>query len=396
VRVGAALFVLTAALVACVPPPQSGGIVVLPGATERLLVAMRYGYLGAGDAKAPARVRRVESREDLPAGAAASARLGDWLLENGAVVAIVADVDGSPRGGQLVDLIHRRGGTDGLARVETLVGERRLRYTSAKSGNDDTTGSAYLQVTGHPEGEPGFEIVTRYDIAPELAGVVFHTSFKLGGHPPHGAVAVGDGLFFPEGTAKIVTGSRDVASFGREASYALEPLGETPFVVTATESGAALGLAPELVTTEAPEEPFTYSRMLSLLDRPDDVALATVRASAGGRAVGEVELEIVPVPRRVDNVIQGGSVLFQAAGAEPPLRMPLQGSLRAGDRHLARLPAGKYRVSFEGGGFRSSAPTAIDVAARVLTPVHVEARREAPSPEPPPPREEPAADVPHD
>src|SRR5262249_35230424 len=155
---------------------------------------------------------------------------------------VIGAVDGSARGGKILDLALRPRAVDGLGRVEAIVGERRVRYTSAKEGSDDTTGAAFLQVTGHPEGDASFEIVTRYDVAPGLTGVVFHTSFKIAGRSfggamdgeNHGAAAgvrapigVGDAVSFPEDAAlQITAGARDVAAFGPDASYALEPLGD--------------------------------------------------------------------------------------------------------------------------------------------------------------------------
>src|SRR5262245_47746485 len=153
---------------------------------------MRMGYLGIGDVKPPAQVRRALAREDLPVGPTAAGRLGDWLIENRSITVVVADVDRSPRGGHIVDMARAPARIDALGRVDTIVEGVAVRYTSVKSGTDDVTGTAYLQVTGHPEGDPNLEVVTRYDVAPDLAGVLIHTSLKPAGRTLPGGIAIGD------------------------------------------------------------------------------------------------------------------------------------------------------------------------------------------------------------
>lgn len=392
-RLAALVFAAAAvSATACAAPVQNGGVIVLPGAMERLLTAMRLGYGGMGDAKAPARVRRAIAKEDIPAGSASTGRVGDWLLETHAIVAVVADVDGSARGGQLVDLVRGAGGVDDLGRFETVVAGRRVRYTSQKTGSDDATGTAYVQVTGHPEGDASLEVVTRYDLAPELAGVVIHTSIALRGRTVAGFLGVGDVVTFTEGATRITASPVDVAAFGTHASYALSALGEPPFVGTSAAASATLGVGAELVATATPEDPFIYSRMISVLERPDDVALATTRASAVGRPVGEVEIEVVPLPRRAGHAIAGGRVVFRRAdGTDMPLALPIAGSIRPGDRRVAKLPTGRYVVTFESEGYRSLGSEPIRVAARVLTPIRLEARRESPQPAAAEPEPTPAA-----
>src|SRR5688572_11794911 len=96
------LGLLVSLAVGCAAPQQSGEITILPGAAERLMLAMRMGYGGAGGAKPPARVARLTTLDERPAGAAARGKVGDWVLENATVTVVVSDVGGE-RGGQLVD-----------------------------------------------------------------------------------------------------------------------------------------------------------------------------------------------------------------------------------------------------------------------------------------------------
>jgi hypothetical protein len=377
VRARSTLLLVLVALVvivgACAAPRQSGGIIVLPGATQRLMWAMRMGYGGVGGAKAPARVRRATSREDLPTGPAAGGRLGDWLLENGTMTAVVANVDRSARGGHLVDLARAPARIDELAGVETLVADGRVRYDSAASGHDDMTGSAWLQVTGRMVAAPNVEVVTRYDVAPDLRGVVMHTSLKLPERPLSGAIAIGDQVSFAR-TVRVAGSPVDVAGFGATAGYAIEPLAEPPFVVHSATSSASIGLAPELVVVDEPDVPFIYSRVVGLLDRPDEVALASARATVAGQPLGEVALELVAMPRKPGAAVTAGKFLFRRAGsAEGPLELPLVSTMHPGDRRMALLPAGKYSVDFEGEGHRSRRTATVTVAPRVISPIRVEA-----------------------
>ena len=350
---------------------------------------MRMGYAGVADAKPPARVRRVSSREDLPIGAGATGRTGDWLLENESITAVVADVDRSLRGGHLVDMARVPGRFDELERLDTIVSGLGVRYQSLKTGTDEVTGTAYVQVTGHPEGVPDFEVVTRYDLAPDLSGVLVHTSLDLRGRTIAGALGVGDAVSFRGRSTRIVTGSADLAAFGADASYALEPLAEPPLVLAQAGSGGTVGLSPEFVVTTSPEEPFIYSRVVAMLERPDDVALAVTRASASGQALGEVDVDVVALPRKLGLSIAGGKLLFHRAGSlEKALELPIGASIRPGDRQLAKLPVGRYEISFEGGGYGSDRPTIAEVGPRVLTPVRLEVRQL------PPPNAPPSTDTP--
>src|SRR5204862_7205184 len=96
----AALLVLAAG---CGAPVQRDALVIAPGAGARLAIAMRYGYGALKDVPRPAEVRRAVTPEQLLEGPGATGRLGDWVLENGGVIAVIARPDGTARGGKLVD-----------------------------------------------------------------------------------------------------------------------------------------------------------------------------------------------------------------------------------------------------------------------------------------------------
>jgi len=289
------------------------------------------------------------------------------------MTAVIADVDGKGRGGHLVDLARAPARVDELTSIDTLVGQDRVIYQSITSGSDPATGSAWVQVTGRMVSQPAVEVVTRYDAAPEVRGVVIHTSLKLPARPLAGGIAIGDRVTFAQ-NVKAIGSPVDLAGFGESTGYAVEPLAEPPFVVQSGQgSGTAIGLPPEMVAVDEPEVPFIYSRVVALLDRPDAVALASARATVAGQPLGEVELELAVMPRKPGNVVAGGRYLFKRAGSEePPLELPIASSLHPGDRKTALLPAGKYAVDFEGSGHRSRRATQVTVAPRVLSPIRVD------------------------
>ncbi len=70
---------------------------------------MELGYRGVGDVKPPATVHRIVSNDDLVGGAGATGKRGDYVLENGSLVAIVSNIDGRGRGGELVDVARMAG-----------------------------------------------------------------------------------------------------------------------------------------------------------------------------------------------------------------------------------------------------------------------------------------------
>src|SRR6185295_19850764 len=90
---------------------------------------------------------------------------------------------GGPSGGQLVDLARRKTRVDDLGRFDVRVLGSAVRYDSLQNGFDDATGAAYIQVSGHPEGHPGVNVTTRYDVGIELDAVVVHTQVQ-GFEPP--------------------------------------------------------------------------------------------------------------------------------------------------------------------------------------------------------------------
>ena len=364
----AAVLVVTTA--ACADPLQQGGVIVLPGATERLLLAMRLGYVGIGDVKAPARAFRVTTESELLPGRSATGRVGDYRIENQTLAVIITGIDGGPRGGKIVDLARSNGGAvDAIEAMETIVDGRPVRYTSLKTGDDQATSAAYVQVIGHPEGRPEIEVSTRYDLAPELETVLVHTSITTQTQL-EGPVAMGDRLRFAAG-AEVISKPSYVAGFTKDTAYAFQPLVdlEAPphLLLEAAPGQASMGLGPESV----PPGVFVYSRMLAALERPDSLALACTLALASGDILGEVELSVVATPLK--RPVVAGKFVFLGEGPDAqPLELAVTDTLRLGDVTSAKVPAGTYSVSYRGPGNRTRVPAKVVVKRKQLAAVRVD------------------------
>jgi hypothetical protein len=294
------MFLASTAL-GCVVPRQSGEILVLPGATERLLIAMRMGYAGAGEATAPARLERAVLDEQLPAGPAAAGRLGDWVLENDRVIAVVTRVDGTLRGGRLVDLTGGDAAHDGLEGFELRIAGHAVRYDAASTGRDDTTGAVYVEVSGRVEGLPGVAVSTRYDVAPALPAVVVHTQVRgLGLELRETPGWISDRLRFtgagrlelgsaPSGTATSELAPGHAAWLADRASYVLRPLSESPLWIEPNAEAsdrASVGLASAVT-----DEPLLYSRIVAPLADPSPEGLAAALERLEGREAPALPIE---------------------------------------------------------------------------------------------------------
>lgn len=302
-RASAALGLLlsSAAGLACGAPLQSGEILVLPGATERLIVAMRMGYAGAGEAVAPARLERAVLDEQLPTGASATGRLGDWVLENDRVIAVVTRVDGTMRGGRLVDLTLGDAEHDALERFELGVAGRAVRYDAASTGRDETTGAVYVEVSGVVEGLPGVVVSTRYDVAPALPAVVVHTQVRglgeglrdtpgwIADHLRFGGAGRLELAAAPEDAGPSELAPGHAAWVAERLSYLLRPLSESPLWLEpelGAPQRASVGLA-----TSTPDEPLLYSRIVAPLADASPDALTASLARLEGREPPALPLE---------------------------------------------------------------------------------------------------------
>lgn len=347
---GLALLAAIVLLSACAAPAQNGGVFMAPGAAERLTLAMQMGYIGFDREMVPGQVRRARLQDQLPAGEASSGRLGDYVLENGHVVASVTAIDGTLRGGRLVDLARKPAVVDGLELLDLQILGRSVVYDSLKTGFDETTLAAYVEVSGRidvtAEGGPLLTISTRYDAAPGIEAIVVHTHIKW----DRGDKAASEELPLMResmrarnGVAPIVDGMGTFgASMGDGGGYLLRMLGEGATIVS---SAGAPSLVVGVADGPAAEgDSILVSRIVSPLARADSAALAVAVARTQGGGVGDVEVRVA---------VRGSDRLFPVRGdlafvSDEGARFEACGvSTRGEDSHFgASIPAGKYVVYF--------------------------------------------------
>lgn len=152
---------------ACVPPSPCGALTYACAPTS------------------PARAYRVERAAQRPPGLDALASVGDLVLENGLVTAVVDAVDHphhlATSGGHLLDLVPR-GGEDHLNAVYAVTGilpRDSVKYTSLEVVN--APGAAVAVARGALDGDPRVSVVTRYELRDCDPGVRVRTELFNGG-----------------------------------------------------------------------------------------------------------------------------------------------------------------------------------------------------------------------
>jgi hypothetical protein len=365
---------LAVALAGCGAPGQYGSIIVLPGATERLIAAMHYGFAGVGEAKPSASVARITSSDELVEGASATGKIGDFVLENGSIVVVIADADGSARAGTLVDVARDPRRLDGVTAFETTVLGSPVRYTTIKSGTDEVLGSAFVEVSG-TAGD--IVVSTRYDVAPELDAVLVHTSFTRSVASALGTLDVSDRLVVAAGPGgasdRSACEGTHCATFGAQ-SYVMKPLIDDGAVARSDGDGAVIvGLDAHAV----PEGAYVYSRLVAPLERADSLALAAALSAADGRQLGEVQIELSPERWSKDRTVAPGTFVFTPSKSGAPVELALGGSLHAGDFVTVKVPTGGYSVTFQNDGYVTTDKAHVDVRPGKIASVFVPAERRA-------------------
>ncbi|MBL8677665.1 MAG: hypothetical protein JNK05_00750 [Myxococcales bacterium] len=174
----------------CVPPPACR--------------AVRFACSGNG----PARVSRITTRTQRPAGLDALASVGDWVLANDNVTIVIDDVSPAlalnattaqrvahnreththhlaPSGGTIID-VSPSGGTDHLNQIYQITGivpRDALHYTAIESRQEDDTAvviaRGFLDVSTGGDGR--VLVTTRYELRPCDPGVRVRTELYNGG-----------------------------------------------------------------------------------------------------------------------------------------------------------------------------------------------------------------------
>ncbi len=338
---------------------------------------MRFGHAAVGEAVRPADVRRAVYAEQLPVGPKSTGRLGDYVLDNGLVGVVVANVDGTARSGKLVDLARWGEAGDELEGLETRVLGVPVRYETLKTGFDASLGAAYVSVTGSviTRGGARATVDTRYDLAPGLDTVLVSTRVKLlsASAPADDAEPATEEAVPLIQDRIAVAGARSpladargpfLAALGEGAGYALQPAAD----------GELRG---ETMVVPASKTPpvgvdFLYSRTLTALERPDSLAAEVAYARTLGEPLGELEVKLDPRGAGASGDLE----LVSAGDRRLVARaLPACGTPRA---YRVRVPAGAYGVSFRNGAVASTTARA-DVASERVAFVEVATR---PSTEP--------------
>jgi hypothetical protein len=341
----------------CAAPVQSGEVTVLPGAAERFDLAMRLGYLGEFDREiVPGQVRKVVFTDQLLRGAESSGRLADFALENGHVAAVVSAIDGSPRGGRLLDIGNKPKLEDGLPTPSLEVLGREVVYDSLRSGYDEATRAAYVETSGvldfGPDG-PRVVVSTRFDAGPGVPGLLVHTHLEVKRGPlPDSETPLLEERWSNRGAT--TAGEDFGAVLGREGGAFVRAF-------QGALSARRDGLVWTVPRSDLPEvgEVVVLSRLVGPLARGDTAALHLARAKALGEPTGDLEL-------RVDRFAVGtfptqhGDLFFRDAAGRSfeACRLATTG----GDAHYAlSLPSGVYDVRLRTLG-GDSLPERVEIA----------------------------------
>lgn len=367
-----------AAISGCSAPGQAGEVTVLPGASERFELAMRFGYLGEFDREmVPGQVRKVTFTDQLLRGPDSSGRLADFALENGHVAAVISALDGSPRGGRLLDIGNKPKLHDGLPDSSLKVLGREVVYDSLRSGYDEATRAAYVETSGvldlGPEG-PLLVVSTRFDAGPGVPGLLVHTHLEVkrgpAAPPPNGSTepaiaAPTDAVPLPTreepallserwSTSRAVTEGFDFgAALGAEGGAFVRAF---QGVVTAGREGLTWSVP--RAELPAAGEVVVLSRLVGPLVRGDSAALHYARAKALGEPTGDLELRVDRFGAGTSPT-QRGDIFFRDASGRAFAACEL--ATTGGDAHFAvSLPAGAYDVVLRTAG-GDSLPARVEV-----------------------------------
>ena len=186
----------------------------------------------------------------VPGGMDALASVGDILLTNGQVSAVIDSLDHphylAPSGGSLIDLGTPGGGDDSLRGVFHATGllpDDAALYTSYRIL--DEPGVAAVQFEGHLDGHPEYRVNTRYEIRPCDPGIRVRTEFINGGTEPQSWMGA-DGFYYGKREHLPFTASPgagfDHPSFG--LTTVPDAITDTPYLAIAahTEPASSYGV----------------------------------------------------------------------------------------------------------------------------------------------------------
>lgn len=262
----------------------------------------------------PATVRVIREPSELLWGPSAFGQLGDLRLENGLLMAVIAEVDRplgfAVSGGNLVDLSPLPDGEDHINQVILYLNDefpRQARYEKleivSRGGGKKPV---VVRAQGKDSHDPRIAIETDYILAPDQSWITLETRFTssatttIAGFIPGDAVQWGRAEHMAPGVGFRLAGTRRpvdwLAGLGANASYALVPDGPIRFE---TISGSTWSdpMAPKIDLR--PKKTEVYRRYI-VVGKGDTASLAgavhRLRKERTGRIEGRVTHEGRPVP----------------------------------------------------------------------------------------------------
>jgi hypothetical protein len=312
----------------------------------------------------PTRVARAQSPSELCAGPNAVGKLGDWVLDNHIVRAVIDDVRTggggfSLSGGQLVDLsrVDRdRAAPDELGQVFNYLGRfpRQLRYTDSTS-ETYPDGSAAVIVRGEDPRTPGLSGVTKYILRPGHCAIDLETTLTYSGQTPS-EVGLGDAIqwagaeHWAPGVGHALRGERRgpwLAGIGRSAVYAIVAENSAELF---GPNGSAWSNPVQRTLTMSAGQSVTYRRSFGVSNAS---AVGDALRCAGFAPAG-TRFQVRVRARTTDGALFAGmrAELIDDAGA--PVWMDVTGA--DGLAVLSAPRAGQWRVRVSAVGRSASTP----------------------------------------
>lgn len=263
------------------------------------------------------RASRILQHSQLVGGPGATARLGDWRLENGLVAFVVDDVAGHQgfalSGGNLIDAAHASVADDGLGQVFAFLGgatSRQPIYDRIEAVN--AAGEAYLRVDGVDSANGAVRVVTEYHLARGAQALRLVTTVSNRGPESLVGYAVGDSVqwghasHFAPGSGRALAGkvirAPWFAGTGDHVSYALGARrelegrsGHSWTDVTEARFDIAVGgsaIFERWLSVGEGDVGSTLREILALRAEPSGGLSGRVTAEGGGGPVGACEIQV--------------------------------------------------------------------------------------------------------
>jgi hypothetical protein len=250
--------------------------------------------------------------------------------------------------------------------------DRPVVVRSVRTGIDAPTRAAWVDVLGTVDTGAGtVEVATRYDAAPGVRGLLIHSSVRLPSGLGEVEIALGDVLHGarpgelqargPEGPSPAL-----LARTGTRAGYALLAVDAPRAASDAARATQGLPLRTLLLV---PGDLVLFSRFLTILERPDELALRVAVARASGVPIGQ--LALAPVDGRgLPAAAEARWRLSLALQGERPARLALDlpTDLAPGERLVAEVPVGRWDVRRAGADLAS---TSVEVRANQIADARV-------------------------